>query len=255
MTNRKLIVGNWKMNPSTLEEAKRIAVKTKFSAGGLEHTDVVICPPAVFIFPCTPKKASHNFQIGAQNVFFEEEGAFTGEISARMLKDIGVSYVIVGHSEERGRGDTDEIVSRRISAVLDVGLTPIVCVGEKTRDNESGSHFDFLKEQIKNTFANVPKKYAREIVLAYEPIWAIGAKEAMAPEQIYEMTLFVKKVFADLFGNDLALKTMVLYGGSVNFRNAGDIMRVGQVDGLLVGRESINIAGFIELLKEVDAVI
>ncbi|MFA6295715.1 MAG: triose-phosphate isomerase, partial [Candidatus Paceibacterota bacterium] len=122
----------------------------------------------------------------------------------------------------------------------------------KSRDNENGSHFDFLKNQIKNTFANIPKKYAGDIIIAYEPVWAIGAKESMAPEQVYEMNLFVKKAFADLFGSDLAIKTTVLYGGSVTFRNAGDIMKIGQVDGLLVGRESINIAGFVELLKEVD---
>ena len=252
MTNKKLIVGNWKMNPISVDEAKRIASKTRRIALGLENTNVVICPPSVFIPFCTPRKKVNNFQIGAQDVFFEEEGAHTGEISASMLKNIGVSYVIAGHSEERARGDTDTIVSKRINAILDVGLIPIVCVGEKTRDNENGSHFDFLKEQIKNTFADIPKKYASEIVLAYEPVWAIGAKEAMVPEQIFEMTLFVKKVFADLFGNDLALKTKVLYGGSVTFRNAGDIMKIGQVDGLLVGRESVNISGFVELLKEVD---
>ncbi len=249
---KKLVVGNWKMNPSTLDEAKRITKKIQQASQVLVNTEVVLCPPSVFISSCVPKKSVPNFNIGAQSVFFEEEGSYTGEISANMLKDIGVTHIISGHSEERARGDTDEIVSKKVKAILDVGVIPIVCVGEILRDNEDGSHFDFLKNQIKNTFANIPKKYAKEIVLAYEPVWAIGAKEAMVPEQVYEMVLFVKKEFADLFGNDLALKTTVLYGGSVNFRNASDIMKVGQADGLLVGRESINTAGFEELLKEVD---
>ncbi|MFA6295294.1 MAG: triose-phosphate isomerase, partial [Candidatus Paceibacterota bacterium] len=139
--SKKLVVGNWKMNPTTLEEAKRIAVKTRSVAVKLDHTNVVICPPLVFISVCTPKKKVANFQMGAQSVFFEEEGAYTGEVSVNMLKDIGVSYVIAGHSEERERGDTDESVSKRIKAILEAGLTPIVCVGEKLRDNENGSHF------------------------------------------------------------------------------------------------------------------
>jgi triosephosphate isomerase len=252
---KKLVVGNWKMNPTSIDEAKHISGKTRLVAAGLINTNVVACPPAVFISACIPRNKAANFSIGAQSVFFEEEGAYTGEVSANMLKSVGASHVIAGHSEERARGDTDEIVSKRIKVILEAGLIPIVCVGEKSRDNESGSHFDFLKEQIKNTFANVPKKYASEIILAYEPVWAIGAKEAMAPEQIYEMNLFVKKTFADLFGSDLAIKATVLYGGSVTFRNAGDIIKTGQVDGLLVGRESVNVAGFVELLKEVDKAV
>ena len=242
------------MNPGTLEEAKTIAKKTRKAAAALQRTEAVICPPAVFTTACAPKKKEAHFHMGAQTSSFEEGGPHTGEISASMLRDVGVEYCIVGHSEERAAGDTDLTVSKRIKAILDRGIHAVVCVGEKTRDNDSGSHFDFLKEQMKATFTDVPNKYASDIVMAYEPVWAIGAKEAMNPEQIYEMTLFVKKVFADIFGQASAMKVPVLYGGSVNFRNAGDIVKIGQVDGLLVGRESVNIPGFIELLKAVDKI-
>jgi len=248
---KKLVVGNWKMNPATLEEAKRIARKARRTAAGLARTEAVACPPFTFISAVAFKKKTPHFGLGAQTVSFEEGGPHTGEVGALMLKDIGVAYVIVGHSETRAAGDSDASIARRVKAVLDAGMTPILCVGEKSRE-ESGAHFDFLKEQIKNSLAGIARHHGRDIVIAYEPVWAIGAKEAMKPEDVREMTIFVKKTFADIFGSDQGIKAPVLYGGSVNFRNAADIMRIGQVDGLLVGRESINIAGFTELLKAVD---
>ena len=251
--SKKLVVGNWKMNPSTLDEAKRIARKTRLVASRLQHTDVVACPPFVFIPACISKRSANALKVGAQSVSYEEGGPHTGEVSAAMLKDIGVRYVIVGHSEMRAAGDTDEAVSRRLKAVVEAGMTAILCVGEKSRD-EGGAYLEILKEQIKGSLAGIAGKYAKDIVIAYEPVWAIGAKEAMEPAQIYEMSLFVKKTFADCFTPESALKAMVLYGGSVNFRNAADIISIGKVDGLLVGRESVNMPGFSELLKAVDAV-
>lgn len=252
--NKKLIIGNWKMNPVTVAEAKHIADKIKLYSSKLKNTEVVICPPSVYISTCRPKIASNNFFLGSQTVSRDIEGAHTGEVGINMLKDLGVEYVIVGHSEERERGETNDIISKKINLILDVGLKPVVCIGEKTRDNENGSHFDYLKNQIKECFADVPKKYAKDIILAYEPVWAIGATEPMPSDQIYEMVLFIKKVFSDIFGTNLALKTTVLYGGSVNSNNAGDIIITGKVDGLLVGRQSVNITGFVELLKFVDSI-
>jgi triosephosphate isomerase len=132
-------------------------------------------------------------------------------------------------------------------------MTAIVCVGEKARD-EGGAHFEYVKNQIKDSLAGISEDRVKRIVLAYEPVWAVGAKESMPPEQIYEMSLFVKKSFADIFGSEAGLKVKVLYGGAVNFRNAGEIIKTGRVDGLLVGRESVNLPGFVELLKAVDGV-
>ncbi len=250
---KKLVIGNWKMNPSTLDEAKKIIKKTRRIAGRLQHTEVIACPPLVFVFAVISKRDPNTLKIGAQTVSYEEDGPHTGEVSAVMLSDIGVKYVIAGHSEERKNGDTDKIVSRRVKAIVDSGMRAVVCVGEEMRD-EGGKYLEILKDQIRNSLAGIPQSRAKNIILAYEPVWAIGAKEAMRPDQIYEMSIFVKKIFSDIFSQDQAMKVVVLYGGSVNFRNAVDIIKTGKVDGLLVGRESVNLPGFIELLKAVDGV-
>ena len=251
--NKKLIIGNWKMNPVTETEAKHIANKVKLFSSKLKNTDVVICPPSVYLSTCKIKGEIKNYFLGSQTVSENIEGAHTGEVSINMLKDLGVKYVIIGHSEQREKGETDEIVSKKINTVLDAELIPVVCIGEKVRDTE-GSHYEYLKQQIKNSFANVSKKNAKNVILAYEPVWAIGATEAMAPDQIYETVLFIRKIFADMFENTLAMKTKIIYGGSVNTNNAGDIIITGKVDGLLIGRVSVNVSGFAELLKFVDSI-
>ncbi len=254
MPSRYLVVGNWKMHPATLDEAKVIARKTRLIAAKLSRTDVVACPPFPFVHVCASRTSSEHFYMGAQSVSREEAGAHTGDVGAGMLQSLGVKYVIAGHSEERAAGDTDEMVSKRIAQILASGLTAILCVGEKVRD-ESGTHFAFIKEQIKNSLANIAEDKRSRIIIAYEPVWAIGGQEAMQPEQIYEMSLFVKQAFADVFGPDAGLKVKVLYGGAVNSRNAADIISRGKVDGLLVGRESVNMPGFSELLKAVDGIV
>jgi triosephosphate isomerase len=249
-----LIVGNWKMNPATKAEAKKIANRVKNISSKLENIESVICPPFPYISIVSPRKCPANFHIGSQSVSIQTEiGSYTGEVGAMMLNDLGVEYVIVGHSEERKRGDTDEIVSMRLKSALDSNLIPIVCIGESIRD-EAGAYLDMLKEQIQKSCANLSRSEFKSIIIAYEPIWAIGAKEPMKSEDIYETSIFIKKVFADIFGADLGLKLKVLYGGAVNFRNAREIIEIGKVDGLLVGRESVNIPGFKELLKSVNQV-
>lgn len=251
MATIKLVIGNWKMNPQTWDDAKRISRKMRSFARRLRTTSVVICPPLPFLPAARFKLQPETFHLGAQSASVDESGAHTGEVTARMLASLDVEYVIAGHSEERAAGDTDEMVSQRIARILEAGLVPVVCVGEMTRE-ESGAHLEFLRRQITASLAGIPADKARRIILAYEPIWAIGAKEAMKPEDIYEMSLFVKKAFADLFGTEAGLKVRVLYGGSVHAKNAADIMKIGKVDGLLVGRESVNPPGFLDLLKAVD---
>lgn len=239
------------MNPTSLDEAKRIFKSSKNIADKLKSTNVVLCPPFVYIPALLNTRTESSISVGAQDVYFEESGAYTSEISPRMLKDLGVTYAIVGHSERRIQGDTDEIIAKKVQSLVEVGIHPILCVGEKNRDDH-GEHLDFLKNQIKNSLNKVQKRYINKLIIAYEPIWAIGAKEPMDPANVHEMALFVKKVLADIYGHDEAISTPVLYGGAVNFRNAGDIIVKGEVDGLLVGRESVNSDGFTELLKTVD---
>ncbi len=240
------------MNPMTIDEAQKIARKIKRTAPILVSTETVIAPPYPFIISCGSKKSIKNFHLGSQSVSIEiNSGPFTGEVSASILKDVGVEYVIIGHSEQRARGESDVTVSKKALAVLTAGLSPIICVGEIVRD-DAGAYLDTLKNQIKTSLEGIEQKFSADIILAYEPVWAIGAQEAMKNEDIHESSIFVKKVFSDIFGPEAGLKVKVLYGGSVNYRNAPDIISIGKVDGLLVGRESVNAPGFVELLKAVD---
>lgn len=247
------------MNPVRLDDARHIISAYKKISTKLDRTSIVSCPPFVYLSLVAPsnkkpRKGSKNrahVMAGAQDVFFEGEGAFTGEVSAKMLRDMGVSYAIVGHSERRKMGETDEIVSKKAAAAISAGLCAIICIGEAVHDAD-GAYLSVIKDQLKRSLPNISKSSVSKIIIAYEPIWAIGAKEAMKPEQIRETALFIKKTIADIFGHSAALDLPVLYGGSVNWRNAGDIIRIGGVQGLLVGRESVNVPGFIELAKAVD---
>jgi triosephosphate isomerase len=207
---------------------------------------------------------------GAQNVFFEAEGAFTGEVSARELANLGVEYVIVGHSERRvtmggeggiggsenrhsGPAETDMDVSKKSAAVVQAGMTVVLCIGEKNRD-DLGEYLDVVRDELKASLQAYPKRALGQLIIAYEPIWAVGAKAAMTPASVHEMVIFIKKVLSDIYGQADAIEVPILYGGSVNFRNAADIISQGQTDGLLVGRESLNVPGFVELIKVVDGI-
>ncbi len=249
--SKKIIVGNWKMDPITLDEAKRVFRSVKNASKKLLFTEVIVCPPEPFLGFLLKNNKDLLISIGAQNAYFEEQGHFTGEVSPYILKDIGVSHVILGHSERRAMGETDEIVSKKVQMALEAGLKVILCVGEKDRD-ANGEYLNVLKSQIKNSLDKVQKKNINRLLIAYEPVWAIGAKDPMNPATVYEMSIFVKKVLSDIYGQDEVLSIPILYGGAVNFRNAGDILVQGKVNGLLVGRESINSSGFVELLKTID---
>ncbi len=240
MKKRNLVVANWKMNPETLDQAKKVFGGIRKVAEKLKNTDVVICAPSIFILPLSKIKRSKNVYLGAQNAHSEIKGAFTGEVSGEMLKDAGVRYVIVGHSERRAMGETNALVGKKLQAMFDAGLTPILCLGEKERDRE-GEHLEFLKTQIKECLSNLHKKDLVGITLAYEPVWAIGKsyKDAPTATDVHEMTLFIKKIIAELFGPDIAGSVKILYGGSVEAENAFEIMNIGNVEGFLVGHASL----------------
>jgi triosephosphate isomerase len=250
--NKLLIVANWKMNPETIEKAKEIFQGTKKTTKILKNTKVVVCPPFIYLSDLE-KINDSKVVLGAQDAFWEKSGSFTGEISAGMLKEEG--YVILGHSERRDLGETDEMVAKKISSAIKAGLKTIICVGEKNRDDH-GEYLHFLRNQIINSLGKLPKRFLEKIVIAYEPIWAIGKSEdeAMKPTDIHESSLFIKKVLAEIYEPKVALSVPILYGGSVSYKNAKEIITLGEVQGLLVGHESLKTDKFSELLTNVDQI-
>lgn len=252
MKKRNLVVANWKLNPNNLEEAKKIFNLARVSAKKLKNTDVVICPPFPFLYPFLKLNSPKNLFLGSQNVSSERKGAFTGEVSAEMIKDLGVKFSIIGHSERRAMGETDEIIKKKLEIAFDCGLTPILCIGEKER-NKDGGYLEIIKNQIKEVLSGLPKKHLVGIIIAYEPVWAIGKsyREAMTPTDIHETVLFIKKIISELFGKDIAAGCKILYGAAVEAENARAVLERGNVEGFLVGHASLK-PEFADILKVAD---
>ncbi len=248
---KKLVVANWKMNPPSLEEARNLAKDVKRVAKNLKRTNVCIAPPFVYLHSLSTL-LKNEIALGAQTAHSETLGAFTGEVSYSELPQFNVRYVIVGHSERRKMGETDEIINKKIKSVVNDGMNAILCVGESSRDS-SGEYYNFIKHQIVSGLKDVSKKAVDNVVIAYEPIWAVGAKEAMHPRDLHEMSIFIRKVLKDMYGV-FADYVRVLYGGSVDRVNADSLVRDGNVSGLLIGRESLRSRDFIEILKLVDSI-
>ena len=250
---KKIIVGNWKMNPQTLPEAKELAAQVAKKTRGLRKIVAVVCPPFVFLSDVAKKIAKSPVKAGYQDVHFAESGSHTGFISPPMIKNLGASYVIVGHSERRKAGEDDELVNKKVQAALKAGIIPVVCVGESER-NKQGDFLEFIKNQIKSAFLGVTKRQMMDVIIAYEPIWAIGAENAMQPRDVHQMTLYVRKILAEMYDRTTASLVPVLYGGAVNPLNAAHIMGEGQADGLLVGRASLSAKDFGEILDIANSV-
>lgn len=240
------------MNPETLEEAKKIFNTSRDLAKGFKNTDIIVCPPFPFVYPLSKLNHPKNVFWGAQNISSEVRGAFTGEVSAEMVKNFGARFLIVGHSERRAMGESNEIIRKKLKVIFDADLIPILCIGEKERDKE-GNYLGFIKNQIKECLTGFQKKYLIGLIIAYEPIWAIGKsyKEAMSPTDIHETVLFIKKSFGELFGKDMTASLKILYGGSVESENALEIIRIGNTDGFLVGHASLT-SDFSDILKAAD---
>ncbi|MFC1730828.1 triose-phosphate isomerase [candidate division KSB1 bacterium] len=250
MKTKKLLVANWKMNPLSVKDARQLFIGIKQTASRLSNVQTVIAPPYLYIGELSKLYKGHRISLAGQDVFWEKEGSFTGEISNAMLKDSGATYVIVGHSERRALGESNEDVNQKVLAAVGSGLTVVLCIGESDRDHKNGTHLSFITEQLEVALKDVPKSKLSKIVIAYEPIWAIGKSEidAMKGDELHETVLFIKKVIANLFGKKLALKIPILYGGSVEKGNTEMLLTDGMVDGLLVGHASLKAAEFSDIL-------
>ena len=246
----KIIAGNWKMN-KTPQEAKEL-IKELAPLVNDSEDDVVFCVPFVDIPAAIDALKGTNIAVGAQNMHWEEKGAFTGEISADMLYELGVEYVIIGHSERRQYfAETDETVNKKIHAALAHELIPIVCCGETLEHRENGETLDLVKSQIEKAFENISAEDAEGIIIAYEPIWAIGTGKVATKEQAQEVCAYIRMTINDLYGAKVADKIRIQYGGSVNADNACELFTIPDIDGGLVGGASLkkDFAGIVNYKK------
>ena len=245
---KPLMAGNWKMN-KTVTEAVSVVKALKSSIADVTDVEVLICPTFTALYAVNNEVKGSNINIGAQNLFWESKGAFTGEISPTMVKDIGCSYVLIGHSERRQYfNETDETVNKKTKAALVTGLIPVICIGETLKEREQNITFKVIEKQIKEGLAGLTPQQAATIVIAYEPVWAIGTGKTATPDQAQEVHAFTRKVYSQMYG-DASQKVRILYGGSVNPTNVSDLMKQPDIDGGLVGGASLEAESFTKLVK------
>lgn len=240
----KFICGNWKMN-KTVEEAVVFANEFRQNYMPVHGRKVAVAAPFTALFSLKLCFEGSGIGVGAQNMHFEDSGAFTGEISAPMLGEIGVEYVIIGHSERRQYfGETDETVNKKLKKALEAEIGPIVCVGESLEQREAGKQFELVAGQVKAAFDGVDAESVEKITVAYEPIWAIGTGRTASAEQAQEMCCFIRKTVVELYGEDVAEKLTIQYGGSVKPSNAKELLNQPDIDGALVGGASLKPGDF-----------
>jgi len=243
MARKKIIAGNWKMY-KTVAEGKALVAELKLKLQGITDVEIVVCPPFTTLSVAVQELHGTNIQVGSQNVHWEFQGAFTGEISAPMLREMAVTHAIIGHSERRQYfGETDETVNKRLKAALGGGLIPIVCVGETLAERDGGKMETVVEYQIHAGLAGLTPEQMAATVIAYEPVWAIGTGRTATPAQAQEVHAFIRKLLAQRFGG-VAAAVRLLYGGSVKPENARQLMSEADIDGALVGGASLKAADF-----------
>lgn len=247
MAKRRLVVGNWKMNPRSLKEAKRLFGGIARRARSIRGAQIVVCPPVPYVYELIRGYTGTKVRFGVQNIsVFEKEGAHTGETSGQMLRSLGIEYVIVGHSERRALGESDEEIGRKVVGACKSGLVPIVCIGENERDAQ-GRYLAVLENQIRDSLASVSRTQAQRLIIAYEPLWAIGkgANDAITPHELHGMSIFIKKILTKLYGRKTGMAIRILYGGSVEEANIDELQKEESIDGFLVGHASLDPQEFI----------
>ena len=245
---RKVIAGNWKMNMlpnEAMEMISKLAPLVKET-----ENEVVICAPYIDLFYSLLAAQDTNIKIGAQNMHFEEKGAYTGEVSGEMLKSIGVEYVIIGHSERRQYfNETDETVNKKLKKALDIGLKPIVCVGENLEQRESGKAKDVVTTQVGLALEGLISDKIENVIIAYEPIWAIGTGKTATKEDANETIKWIREEVTNLYGKDIADSVIIQYGGSVKSTNAKDLFEMSDIDGGLIGGASLDAQEFSKIVN------
>jgi len=248
---KPFVAGNWKMNTdshSSVELAKRIASGSSQVAG--HSVTVGVFPPFVYLQSVARALSASSVAVGAQDTYFQSNGAFTGEISSSMLKDIGCTYVLCGHSERRHViGETDKLINKKVAAAISGGLLPILCVGELLAERDAGQTEKVVTRQLKTDLADLSVEKVSAVTIAYEPVWAIGTGRTATPQQAHEAHNFIRKLLAQMYNERLAEEIRILYGGSVKSANAADLMHQQDVDGLLVGGASLNAEDFLAIIR------
>lgn len=250
---RYLIAGNWKMNTdraTAVELAGAIAEK----AADAKDVELLVCPPAVYLAPVAEAISGKGVALGAQNMYFTDNGAFTGETSAAMLGDVGAEYVILGHSERRTlMGETDEDVNQKTLKALSVGLAPIVCLGESLEEREADRTLAVIKTQFEGSLAGIEEAQIPSIVIAYEPVWAIGTGKVASPEQAEEVHAAIRGLLTERYNAELAAQVRILYGGSMKPGNAADLLSQANIDGGLIGGASLKADDFLAIAAAVPS--
>ncbi|OIR07231.1 bifunctional PGK/TIM [mine drainage metagenome] len=254
MIRKKFIAGNWKMN-KTSSDALTLVQEIVAEVGRTTDVDIVVCPPFTSLETVAKSLEGSSVKLGAQNMHHETSGAFTGEVSAPMLRGIFVNYVILGHSERRTYfGETDSFVNQKVLAALKNQLKPILCVGETLAEREAGSTLKVVQTQLEGALEGVSKELATNVVVAYEPVWAIGTGKVATTAQAQEVHAFIRSLLVKLFGDSVAQKIRILYGGSMKPANAPELLAQKDIDGGLIGGASLESRSFVELIKAAAAV-
>jgi triosephosphate isomerase len=247
---QSIVAGNWKLH-KTPAETRRTILELRNKLAGLDSkSEVLVCPAMACLQSATEAAKDTSIRVGSQNVFWEKSGAFTGEVSVDMLVDLGVTHTLIGHSERRALfGETDQDVARKLLSVLDSPLIPVVCVGEVLEQREAGETREVLERQVKGALEQVAPDHIERVVVAYEPVWAIGTGKTASPETANEAHTLIRNAIAAMFGRSAADEMSILYGGSVKPDNASDLMRESEVDGVLVGGASLTPSDFAAIVK------
>ncbi len=246
---RPIIAGNWKMN-KTIDEAAELVVGLKRQLYTISEVDIVVCPPFTALSQVSKLLIDSNISLGAQDMHWEEEGAYTGEVSAGMLKNVGCRYVIIGHSERRQYfGETNETVNKKIKTAICNGLIPIVCVGERLEEQDKGLTLEVIREQIENGLKKLSREEVSHIIIAYEPVWAIGTGRNATAQQAQEAQHFIRELLGKLYDTEIASRIRLQYGGSVKPEIIAQFIVQEDIDGALVGGASLDVDSFAQIVK------